>query len=249
MLDLGFSRTSRRSCGCTPPGARRRCSRRRCPADRPLAERYMSEPSEDPGDAEAAHRRRDRAGLRRGRAARKDRPADRGAAGRGARAGDHLLPDEDRRRAARRPARRPRPARQGASRRHEPGSARRGDDPVQGPQAAASGRHRRRRARARHRARHARHQLRHAEQHRDLRAPDRPHRPGRAHRARDHLRDPEAAREIPRIEREASTAIGEWEPPEERIEHAPRRGGAIIPPSRRRSRSAGVWPPRTWTAP
>ena len=28
--------------------------------------------------------------------------------------------------------------------------------------------------------------------------------------------------EIPRIEREASTAIGEWEPPEERIEHAPR---------------------------
>jgi ATP-dependent RNA helicase DeaD len=28
--------------------------------------------------------------------------------------------------------------------------------------------------------------------------------------------------EIPRIEREAQTAIGEWEPPEERIEHAPR---------------------------
>jgi ATP-dependent RNA helicase DeaD len=28
--------------------------------------------------------------------------------------------------------------------------------------------------------------------------------------------------EIPRIEREAKTAIGEWEPPEERIEHAPR---------------------------
>jgi ATP-dependent RNA helicase DeaD len=28
--------------------------------------------------------------------------------------------------------------------------------------------------------------------------------------------------EIPRIEREARTAIGEWEPPEERIEHAPR---------------------------
>jgi ATP-dependent RNA helicase DeaD len=30
------------------------------------------------------------------------------------------------------------------------------------------------------------------------------------------------ADEIPRIEREAKTAIGEWEPPEERIEHAPR---------------------------
>jgi ATP-dependent RNA helicase DeaD len=28
--------------------------------------------------------------------------------------------------------------------------------------------------------------------------------------------------EIPRIEREAKTSIGEWEPPEERIEHAPR---------------------------
>ena len=28
--------------------------------------------------------------------------------------------------------------------------------------------------------------------------------------------------EIPRIEREAKTVIGEWEPPEERIEHAPR---------------------------
>jgi ATP-dependent RNA helicase DeaD len=30
------------------------------------------------------------------------------------------------------------------------------------------------------------------------------------------------ADEIPRIEREAKTKIGEWEPPEERIEHAPR---------------------------
>ena len=28
--------------------------------------------------------------------------------------------------------------------------------------------------------------------------------------------------EIPKIEREAKTVIGEWEPPEERIEHAPR---------------------------
>ena len=28
--------------------------------------------------------------------------------------------------------------------------------------------------------------------------------------------------EIPRIEREAKTTIGEWEPPEERLEHAPR---------------------------
>jgi ATP-dependent RNA helicase DeaD len=33
---------------------------------------------------------------------------------------------------------------------------------------------------------------------------------------------PKQRPEIPRIEREANTAIGEWEPPEERIEHAPR---------------------------
>ena len=33
---------------------------------------------------------------------------------------------------------------------------------------------------------------------------------------------PKQRDEIPRIEREAKTAIGEWEPPEERIEHAPR---------------------------
>ena len=55
--------------------------------------------------------------------------------GRGARAGDHLLPHEDRRRAARQAARRPRAAGQGAARRHEPGPARRRDDLVQGAQA------------------------------------------------------------------------------------------------------------------
>jgi ATP-dependent RNA helicase DeaD len=33
---------------------------------------------------------------------------------------------------------------------------------------------------------------------------------------------PKQHAEIPRIEREARTVIGEWEPPEERIEHAPR---------------------------
>ena len=59
--------------------------------------------------------------------------------------------------------------------------------------------------------------------------------------------------EIPRIEREAKTAIGEWEPPEERIEHAPRprrrdhdaerlrgasAGGAGAARARRRGRAA-----------
>ena len=33
---------------------------------------------------------------------------------------------------------------------------------------------------------------------------------------------PKQRQEIPRIEREAKTRIGEWEPPEERLEHAPR---------------------------
>ena len=48
--------------------------------------------------------------------------------------------------------------------------------------------------------------------------------------------------EIPRIEREAKTVIGEWEPPEERIEHAPRPrrrdhgGERSRPPSRSRER-------------
>ena len=71
---------------------------------------------------------------------------------------------QDRRRAARPRARRPRAAGQGAARRHDPGPARRGDDPVQGPPAAAARRHRRCRARARHRARHSRDQLRPPEQ-------------------------------------------------------------------------------------
>jgi ATP-dependent RNA helicase DeaD len=43
--------------------------------------------------------------------------------------------------------------------------------------------------------------------------------------------------EIPRIEREAKTSIGEWEPPEERIEHAPR-------PRRRDHESERRPPPR-----
>jgi ATP-dependent RNA helicase DeaD len=42
---------------------------------------------------------------------------------------------------------------------------------------------------------------------------------------------PAQREEIPRIEREAKTTIGEWEPPEERLEHAPR--------PRRREHEAG----------
>ena len=68
------------------------------------------------------------------------RPADRGPAGRGARAGDHLLPHEDRHGAAGRDAAGPRDRGQGPARRHEPGPARRGDALLQGPPAAAAGR-------------------------------------------------------------------------------------------------------------
>ena len=55
---------------------------------------------------------------------------------------------------------------------------------------------------------------------------------------------PKQRDEIPRIEREAKTTIGEWEPPEERIEHAPRprrrdhdASAAGAPPTARAARA------------
>ena len=57
------------------------------------------------------------------------------------------------------------------------------------------GGHRRRRAWPRRRAGQPRHQLRHPDRHRVLRAPHRTHRPGRAQRGRDLVRDP--ARALP----------------------------------------------------
>jgi ATP-dependent RNA helicase DeaD len=45
--------------------------------------------------------------------------------------------------------------------------------------------------------------------------------------------------DIPRIEREARTAIGEWEPPEERLEHAPRPRRRAHPPPERAERVDG----------
>ena len=158
-------------------------------SDREARRALHVRPGNDQHHAEEAHGRRDRAGLRRGRRQGQDGAPPRGAQRRGAGAGDHLLPHEDRLRAARQAASRPGPALQGASRRPLAGPARRRDDPVQGAQAALAGGDRRRGARARHRARHPRHQLRPAEQRRDLRPPHRPHRPGRAHRPRDHVRD------------------------------------------------------------
>ena len=118
----------------------------------------------------------------------------RAAEGRRTRAGDHLHPHQNRRLEAGEDAEGQRPRRQGAARRPQPGRPRRGDDLLQGPPGEAAGGDRHRRPRARHRARHPRHQLRRAELLRGLRAPDRPHRPGRAHRPRDHLRDAGPAR-------------------------------------------------------
>ena len=112
----------------------------------------------------------------------------------GTRAGDHLLPHQDRRLEAGEDAEGQRPRRQGAARRHEPGLARRRDDRLQGPPGEAAGGDRHRRPRPRHRARHPRDQLRRARLLGGLRPPHRPHRPGRAHRPRDHLRHPRPAR-------------------------------------------------------
>ena len=111
MLDLGFIEDVEKILRMCPSGRQTSLfSATMPPPIARLAETVHVRPGDDQGDAEAAHRRRDRAGLRRGRATREDRPADRGSAGRGARAGDHLLPDQDRRGAARQRAARQGPA-------------------------------------------------------------------------------------------------------------------------------------------
>jgi ATP-dependent RNA helicase DeaD len=56
---------------------------------------------------------------------------------------------------------------------------------------------------------------------------------------------PSQRREIPRIEREAKVSVGAWEPPEERLEHAPRprrraRGGGVEAPVRGEDRDGLV---------
>ena len=55
---------------------------------------------------------------------------------------------------------------------------------------------------------------------------------------------PKQRDEIPRIEREAKTTIGEWEPPEERIEHARARADATTAGS-----ASGCLPRRSSSAP
>ena len=223
MLDLGFIDDVERILRMCPSRAPDVAVLGDDPAaDRAARRSLHVRPGDDPGHAEAAHRRRDRAGFRRGPGARKGRPAHRGAEGRGARAGDHLLPHQARHRPAGRDAPRPRPRRQGPARRHEPGPARRGDALVQGPpppllvatDVAARGLD----------IEHVTHVI-------NYDVPDvsetyvhrigRTGRVGRTGRAITFV-TPAQRPEIDRIEREVKTSIGEWEPPEERLEHAPR---------------------------
>ena len=179
-----------------------------------------------------------------------DRPADRGAEGRGARAGDHLLPHQDRRGAARRPAARPRPA--GKALHGDMSQGQRDGVMIQfkehrlpllvATDVAARGLD----------IEHVTHVINY-----DL--PNnteiyvhrigRTGRVGRTGRAITFV-TPKQREEIPRIEREAKTAIGEWEPPEERIEHAPRPRRRDHARGRRRPkpRAPASGRPRTRTA-
>ncbi|CAA9406009.1 MAG: DEAD-box ATP-dependent RNA helicase DeaD (CshA), partial [uncultured Nocardioides sp.] len=112
---------------------------------------------------------------------------------------DRLRPHQERDRAARREAARPRVLGHGDQRRRAPAGARAHGQPAEVRQARHPRRHRRRRPRARRRADQPRHQLRHPHRHRVLRPPDRPDRPGRPHgrlhRVRDAARAPPAPRD------------------------------------------------------
>ena len=134
MLDLGFIEDVEKILRMCPSGRQTALfSATMPPPIARLAERLHVRPGDDQDHAEAAHRRRDRAGLRRGRAADKTERLIEVLQGRGARAGDHLLPDQDRHRPARPRSCATRGLRvEGAARRHEPGPARRRDDRVQG---------------------------------------------------------------------------------------------------------------------
>ena len=174
-------------------------------ADRAARRPLHVRPGHDQGDAEADHRRRDRAGLCGGAGEGQGRPPGGDPPGRGSRAGHHLLPHEDRHRAARQDASGPRPPGQGAARRPEPGPARRRHARLQGPQASVAGCDGRGRPRARHRARHPRDQLRRSGHDRGVHPPGGPHGSSRPHGARDHLRDAQAAA---RRSRESSARPG-----------------------------------------
>ena len=224
MLDLGFIEDVEKILRMCPSGRQTALfSATMPPPVKRLAESYMYDPTTISITPKNADRRRDRPGLHRGPGQREGGAAGRAAEDRGTRAGDHLLAAPKSAPRAREDAQGQRARRQGPARRPQPGRPRRRDDLLQGPPGAAAGRDRHRRPRARHRARHPRHQLRRPRLLGGLRAPHRPHRPGRPHRAaRSPSSRPAQRDEIDRIERDVKTSIGEWESPEERLEHAPR---------------------------
>ena len=135
------SRTSRRSCGCARAGRQTALfSATMPPPIQQLAEGYMYDPIDDPGHAEDTHRRRDRAGLRRGRARsdKTDTLVELLKPKNPSRRSSSPAPRSAPRQLDRRPRRDKGLDVQGAARRHEPGRPRRRDDRLQGPPRAGS---------------------------------------------------------------------------------------------------------------
>ena len=144
------------------------------------------------------------------------------------------------------------------------GPARADRQPAQGGQARHPGRHRRRRPRPRRRADQPRRQLRHPDRHRVLRAPDRPHRPGRPQRRRDLVRDPARAVPAP-VDREdhppaadarcSCPRRGRQRHPAGALRRRDHRGavgggrGVVLPRRRRRTTCASTTCPRSTSPP
>ena len=122
MLDLGFIEDVEKILRMCPSGRQTALfSATMPPPVKRLAESYMYDPTTIKITPKTADRRRDRPGLRRGAGEREGGAPGRAAEDRGTGAGDHLLPDENRRLEAGEDAEGQRPRRQGAARRHEPG--------------------------------------------------------------------------------------------------------------------------------
>ena len=224
MLDLGFIEDVEKILRMCPSGRQTALfSATMPPPIKKLAEGYMYDPTTIRITPKTLTVDAISAGLRRGRRQREGGAPGRAAEDRRTGAGDHLHPHQDRRLEAGEDAEGQRPGRQGAARRPQPGRPRRGDDRLQGPPREAAGGDRHRRPRARHRARHPRHQLRRARTPRRSTCTASAAPAGSAAPAARSPSSPRpSATRSSRIERDVKTSIGEWESPEERLEHAPR---------------------------
>ena len=231
MLDLGFLEDVEKILSLAPGCRQTALFSATMPTEiRKLAERHLYDPVDGQGQGRDADDRHRRAVLRRDQAAGQGRDARARARVRAPGPGDRLRPHEDPHRAALPHAARQGHERQGAARRHEPGRARRRDDQLQGRPHHDPRRHRRRRPRPGHLDGHPHRQLRRPDLARRLRAPHRPHRPGRALRPRDHVR-----RAAP-----AARARGDRAPrvDEDRAVGRGRARRADAPPSRARAATA-----------